>query len=124
MFHHWPEHAEFRPESEEHLRKWVLIKAGHREATDIPVDWTEDQPALARLASLAIEASVKAAGAFAFVRPHPEGGMVRVFRAKSIAFGSLGQADFNRLNDEVEAAYRAETGLEADVVLKQTENAA
>lgn len=124
MFHHWPESSEFRPESEEHLRKWVLVKAKHREATDIPVDWTEDQPGLARLTSLAIEAAIKAAGAFAFVRAHPEGGLVRVFCAKSIAFGNLGQADFNRLNDEVEAVYQAETGLDPDVVLKQTENAA
>ena len=121
---HWPEMAEFQPENDEHLRKWALVKAGHREATDVPVTWAEDQPALTQLASLAIEGAVKAAGAFAFIRPHPSGGLVRVFKAKSISFDKLGQADFNKLNDEVEAVYEAETGLKADEVLKQTERAA
>lgn len=124
MKHHWPETAEFQPESEEHLRKWVLVKAGHRETTDIPVPFAEDQPGLTRLAVTAIEGAVAAAGAFAFVKPHPNGGLVRVFRAKSIAFDKLGQAEFNKLNDEVEAAYKAETGLDPDEVLKQTERAA
>ena len=119
MYHHWPETAEFRPESEEHLRKWALVKAGHRETTDVPVEFAEDQPALTKLAALMVEAAVKAAGAFAFIRPHPEGGLVRVFKAKSIAFDKIGQAEFNRLNDEVEAVYEAETGLKADEVLKE-----
>lgn len=121
---HWPERAEFQPENEEHLRKWALVKAGHRETTDVPVEWAEDQPGLTKLASLAIEAAIQAAGTFAFVRPDSNGGRVRVFKAKSIAFAKLGQSEFSRLNDEVEAVYRAETGLNPDDVLKQTERAA
>lgn len=124
MYQHWPETAEFQPDSEEHLRKFVLIKAGHRETTDIPVEWAEDQPGLTRLASLAIEGALKAAGAFSFAKPHPDGGLVRVFKAKSIAFDKLGQAEFNALNDAVEAVYASETGLNPDEVLKQTEAAA
>lgn len=121
---HWPEAAEFQPDDTEHLRKWALIKAGHRETTDVPVAWAEDQPGLTKLASLAIEAALKAAGAYAFIRPHPEGGLVRVFKAKSIAFDKLGQADFNKLNDDVEAVYASETGLDPETVLKESENAA
>lgn len=121
---HWPEKAEFQPDSEEHLRKWVLIKSGHRETTDIPVPWAEDQPGLTKLLAITIEAALKAAGAFPFLRTHPNGGLVRVFKAKSIAFGKLGQAAFNRLNDDVEAVYRAETGLDPAQVLKETERAA
>jgi hypothetical protein len=119
MKHHWPEKAEFQPENEEHLRKWVLIKAGHKETTDIPVPFAEDEPGVTRLAAVAIEGAVAAAGAFAFIRPHPEGGLVRVFKAKSIAFDKLGQAEFNDLNAEVEAVYEAETGLKADQLLKE-----
>ena len=124
MYTHWPETAEFQPESEEHLRKWVLIKAGHKETTDVPVSFAEDQPGLTKLTALAIEGALKAAGAFAFIRPHPEGGLVRVFKAKSIAFDKIGQAEFNALNDEVEGVYAKETGLDPNEVLKQTENAA
>ena len=124
MQSHWPESAEFQPESEEHLRKYVLVKAGHRDATDIPVPYAEDQPSVTKLVAISVEGAVRAAGAFAFIRPHPRGGMVRVFRAKSIAFDKLEQAEFNKLNDEVEAIYKAETGLDADELLQQTESAA
>ena len=125
MYQHWPETAaEFQPESEEHLRKFVLIKAGHRETTDIPVTFAEDQPGLTKLTALSIEAALKAAGAYAFIRPHPDGGLVRVFKARSIAFNQMGQAEFNALNDAVETAYAQETGLDPEQVLKQTEQAA
>jgi hypothetical protein len=117
MYSNWPEAAEFQPESEEHLRKWVLCKAGHREATDIPMEFMDNGP-VTRLAGLAIEMAIKAAGAFAFVRPDSAGGRVRVYRAKSIAFDKLDQSTFNRLNDEVEAVYFAETGIKADNLLK------
>ena len=124
MFLHWPENAQFSPESEEHLRKFILIRAGYRETTDIPVTFAEDQPGLTKLTALSIEAALKAAGAYAFIRPHPDGGLVRVFKAKSIAFDKIGQAEFNALNDAVETAYAQETGLDPEQVLKQTEQAA
>ena len=124
MFSHWPENAQFSPESEEHLRKFILIRAGYRETTDIPVAFAEDQPGLTKLTALSIEAALKAAGAYAFIRPHPDGGLVRVFKARSIAFNQMGQDEFNALNDAVEAAYAQETGLDPEQVLKQTEQAA
>ena len=124
MFSHWPEDTQFQPESEEHLRKFILIRAGYRETTDIPVTFAEDQPGLTKLTALSIEAALKAAGAYAFIRPHPDGGLVRVFKAKSIAFDKMDQAEFNALNDAVETAYAQETGLDPEQVLKQTEQAA
>ena len=124
MYHHWPATADFQPESEEHLRKWALVKAGHREATDVPVEWADDQPGLTKLAGLAIEAALKAAGTFAFVRADANGGLVRVYKAKSIAFDKLGQSAFTTLNDEVEAVYRSETGLEPQQVLEEHGRAA
>lgn len=121
MFAHWPERCEFRPDNEEHLRKWVLIKAGHRDTTDVAVPFAEDQPGLTKLVAVAVEACVRGAGGYAFIRPHPEGGLLRVFKAKSIAFDKLGQADFNKLNDEVEVVYAHETGLDPEQVLKNHE---
>lgn len=49
---------------------------------------------------------------------------MRVFKAKSIAFDKLGQAEFNALNDAVETVYAQETGLDPNEVLKQQESAA
>jgi hypothetical protein len=124
MFKHWPEGAEFQPDSAEHLRKWALIKAGHREATDIPLEWAEEEPSITRLTSLAIEFAIMAAGSYAFVRPDANGGRVRVFTAKSIAYAKLEQPAFNQLNDEVDAVLRAETGLDPSQVLTEEEKAA
>ena len=121
---HWPETAEFQPKDETDLRKWALIKAGHRESQDIDAPFSELEPSVTRLFSIAVQQAMDWAGSYVFVRPHPDGGSIRVFRAKSIAFDKLGQAEFNRLNDEVEAVYRAETGLDPSEVLKQQERAA
>lgn len=124
MYRHWPEAAEFQPESEEHLRKWALIKAKHSETVDVAVPFAEEQPGLTRLVAIAVEACVRGAGGFAFIRPHPEGGLLRVFKAKSIAFDKLGQAEFNALNDSVETVYATETGLDPEQVLRENERAA
>lgn len=124
MFSHWPDGAEFKPESEEHLRKYVIAKAGHRESTDIAIPETEGEPGVTRLIAVAFESAFKWAGNYAFVRPHPEGGLVRIYKAKSIAFPAMGPAEFSKLNDDVEAVYKAETGLDPDQVLKEEEHAA
>lgn len=124
MYRHWPETAEFQPESEEALRKWVLIKAGHKDTTDVAVPSAEDQPGLTRLVAVSVEACVRGAGGYAFIRPHPDGGLLRVFKAKSIAFDRLGQAEFNALNDAVETVYARETGLDPETVLRENERAA
>lgn len=124
MYRHWPETAEFQPESEEALRKWVLIKAGHKDTTDVAVPFADDQPGLTRLVAVSVEACVRGAGGYAFIRPHPDGGLLRVFKAKSIAFDKLGQAEFNALNDAVETVYARETGLDPETVLRENERAA
>lgn len=124
MYQHWPASAEFQPESEEHLRKFVLCKSGHRDSTDVAVPFAEDQPGLTKLVAISVEACVRGAGGFAFIRPHPDGGLVRVYKAKSIAFDKLGQADFNALNDAVEMVYAQETGLDPETVLREAERAA
>jgi hypothetical protein len=121
-FHHWPESADFVPDDAEHLRAYLLCKAGYRDVTTIPVEFAEDQPALLRLVSIAAEGAVKAAKGHAFIRPH--GSALAVFSAKSIAWDKLDQKGFNRLRDAVEAVIEAETGLKPDDILKQTDQAA
>jgi hypothetical protein len=47
-----------------------------------------------------------------------------VWKPKSIAFGKLGHEAFCKLNDEIDAVIKEETGLEADQLLKEHEAAA
>lgn len=111
-----------KPRSAPQLRRFfAMLRAMYQHW---PETAAEFQPGLTKLTALSIEAALKAAGAYAFIRPHPDGGLVRVFKARSIAFNQMGQDEFNALNDAVEAAYAQETGLDPEQVLKQTEQAA
>lgn len=117
-FDNWPEAHEFRPDSAEHLRAWLLCKAGYRETVTIPLE-SDDAPAL-RLALAAVEAAIAyfaARGAFAFVRPH--GHALAVISAKSINWQTLDQKKFAPIREAVEEIITAETGTEASAFLKE-----
>ncbi len=120
MYFHWPETAEFQPHSEDHLRKWVLCMAGHRNVIRTLTIPGSNNPARVATIMEFAEAILGIDNRFG----RWKGATLAVYEAKSIAFHKLGQAAFNSLNDEVEAVYRAETGLNPDEVLKQTEKAA
>lgn len=120
--HHWNEMNDFQPDNEEHLRKWLLCKAGYRDVTMIPCEFAEDQPGVLKLAMLAVEAALKASGTYSFVRPHGAG--LAVFSAKSIAWDKLSQHEFHEIRDAVTAVIEDQTGMKADVILKNTEEAA
>lgn len=121
MYSHWPETVEqFQPHSEEHLRKWILCKAGHGTVVQtLTMPRTSNPSLMAALMSFA-EQLLEIDNRFG----RWKGSTLAVYEAKSIAFHKLGQAEFNRINDDVEAAYKEVTGLDADEVLKQTESAA
>lgn len=119
----WPEANEFQPESVDHLRAYLICKAGYRDSTDIAAPYAEDEPGLTRLIALSIEAAIVAAGGFAFVRHHPDGGVVRVYKAKSLKFKSMGHQEFCALSNAVDDVLRAE-GLDPDVLAKERECAA
>jgi len=121
-FAQWPEAHEFQPSSSEHLRSWLLCKAGHHEVITIPVEYAEDQPAMLRLVTLTVEAAMKAADGYTFVRPH--GSAIAVFKARSIAWHKLGQKDFGAIRSAVEDVIEAEIGVPADKLLKDHERAA
>lgn len=120
MYFHWPEDCEFQPHSEQHLRKWVLCMAGHRRVVKTLTLPGSNNPA--RLAAMMEFAEELLEMDHRFGRW--KGNTLAIYEAESIAFHKLGQAKFNALNDEVEAVYKAETGLDPDEVLKQTERAA
>jgi hypothetical protein len=117
-FMHWPEAHPRRFADETELRKWLVMKAGHREVAS-----TLDLVGISKEHAMMIaEASIKAAGAYAV--PVMHGDTLVIFRPKSIAFGKLGHKEFCRLNDEVDAVIEAETGMKAADLLRETEKAA
>jgi hypothetical protein len=124
-YNQWPERNEFQPTSAEHLRAWLLCRAGYHKVQMIPVEFAEDQPGLMKLVSLAVEGSVKAAlseGDYAFTRPYGAG--IAVFRPKSMDFATMDQKDFGPLREAVEQIIEAEIGVKSDDLLREARNAA
>ena len=120
MYHHWPDTCEFQPHNEEHLRAWVLCAAGYGEimrTTQIPDIPDEGLREIVRNVVTQAYTSSK-------TFPRWKGNTCVEYAPKSIAFNNMGQAKFNALNDAVEEIYRAETGLDPDQVLKESEKAA
>lgn len=114
---HWPEKHDFAPFSEEHLRKWLLCKAGHHSVKTLTLaDLTATE------AVTLLESAFHAAGAYAFIKS--TAGRVHIFTPKSIAFDKLDHKAACTLFDEIGSVIQCELGIEADELLKQHEAAA
>jgi hypothetical protein len=109
-FEQWPDGFEFQPDNAEHLRAWLLCKAGHRNTTMVDTD----EPASA---VLVVEAAFKAAGAYAFVRPYGDG--LAVYAPKSIKFEQADQKKFNPIRDAVSEIIEQIVGVPIDQLLKE-----
>lgn len=109
-FTHWPEQHDFKPDNAEHLRAWLLCKAGYRKTTMIETD----EPA-ATVA--AIEAAFRAADTYAFVRPYGDG--VAVYSPKSLRFDKTDQKAFNAVRDEVSSIIESVIGVTAEQLLRE-----
>ena len=118
-FHNWPENCEFQPESAEHLRAWLLVKAGHRETREIPVTFLEEYPILTPLTRLTIEAVLREAGPFPVINPNASAGTLSITWSKSIAWSELDQRKFSPIAEAVEQTIEQELGVTAEQLLRE-----
>jgi hypothetical protein len=116
----WPEGNDFQPDSAEHLRAWLLCKAGYRETVFIPVEG--DDPRVAKLAALAAEGAIKAAKGHSFIVVMPHG--LGVVSPKSISWDKLDQRAFGPVREAVEGIIEREIGVPAGQLLTEEERAA
>lgn len=116
-FDHWPESAAFRPDSAEHLRAYLTVKAGRRIVNTYYV--SADASEFARLIPV-IVATMLRKHAWAWNVGDSE---LRVCVPESIAFDQMGHNEFCALNDDVAQVIEAESGLRADDLLKASEAA-
>lgn len=106
-FDNWPEAHEFTPENPEHLRAWLVCKAGWRDATVYDLGDKAD----AAVVAIALEAGIRAARGVGFVRV--VGRRVAVITPKSMDFRHMAQEEFGRLRDAIEAEIELATGINA-----------
>jgi len=114
---HWPEAHRFQPDNAEHLRAWLLVRAGHHTVKTFFLN--DDASELAKVLPV-ITATML--GKYSWCRPR--GNELHVCVPESIAFDKMEHQAFCKLNDAVYEVIRAETGLDPDQLLKQTEAAA
>lgn len=115
----WPEHHDFLPDSEEHLRKWLLVKADYREVSTFQLPETDDPILTAKFMDFAEQLLDKFGEKAKFGRWR--GDTLAIFTAKSIAFDKIPQRDFAKLADAVQQIIEQEIGVSADDLLKHGE---
>lgn len=114
---HWPEDHPFQPDNSEHLRAWLLVRAGHHTVKTFHLEGEATE--FARLVPVIVATML---GKHAWCRSH--GQELHVCVPQSIAFDKLDHKSFCKLNDDVDEVIRVETGLDPDRLLKETESAA
>ncbi len=117
---HWPETHPFKPDDAEHLRAWLYVKAGYRRVRHIDVNIAN--PKELAIALALAETILRTAKVHGFPRVHEQA--LVIFLPKSIAWDKLSHKAFCELDQDVSDVIKAETGLDPDQVLKETEAAA
>ena len=126
----WPATHSFQPEGNtagarsEHLRKYLLVRAGYRERQELPLEFAADQPALTRLIGVAIKAAMDRGGGYVEIATAPDGGAVAVYSAKSMDWRTLSQSEFGPVRSTVEDLIASVIGVSVDDLLKGEAQAA
>lgn len=127
-FHHWPEHMHFQPDSEEHLRAWLICMASpdYRTTNDYSMPNTGHPITNAALMEFTEQIAMNEIGrkgeAFAFKRWI--GLTFRVTRPKSIKWNRMLHMKFCTLNNAVEDVIKDVFGVTGDQLLEQHKAAA
>ena len=117
-FAHWPEASSRQFSSEEELRKFLQMKAGHREiAARIPLTGIRKEQAI-----ILAEAAIRAAGSYAVAAVH--GGDLIIWKPKSISFHNLSHLKFCELNTAIDDVLKEELGMSGDELLAEYKAAA
>lgn len=118
VFEHWPETHPTQFADATECRKWIQMKAGHRDvAARIPLVGVKRERGL-----MLAEAAIRAVGSYAV--PVIHGDTLVIFKPKSIAFHRLSHLAFCELNNAVDEVIRAEADLDPAKLLEERKLAA
>lgn len=116
-FDNWPKDHQFQPDSAEHLRAYLITKAGRRTINTYHV--STDASEFAKLLPIVVASMLQK---FSWAWPVSDTEL-RVCVPESIAFDKMSHQEFCKLCDDVEAVIEAETGMRAADLLKASEAA-
>lgn len=116
---HWPPSAEFRPRNADHLRYYLEMRADHCTVTTTARIRSADPEKVYQLVRAFLKHS-EDERLFADL----DGDLLVQKRTKSISYEAMDSRDFSRLKDDVCDIIKAETGMDAELLLRETEKAA
>ena len=116
LFLHWPEAMEFQPDNEDHLRAYLLVKAGYRSIREFSVEG--DATEFARLVPV-----VSALMLHKYCWAWADGNSIKVCAPESTRFDKLSHKDACKVYDKVDEFVRT-LGIDPDQILKEHERAA
>lgn len=117
VYDQWPEQHPFQPDSAEHLRAWLLVRAKHCVINTFHLTGNTEE--LARVVMI-ITATMLKKHSWA----KSEGTKLHVCVPLSIDYKTVTHQQFCKINDAVDEIIRVETGLDPDELLKQRDMAA
>ena len=110
-FYHWPDSHDFKPQSEEHLRKWLQAEAGYHTVDTVDTADMRPDQAVAIISSRCAKA-----GPHAFFKS--AGSRFYIFTSNSIDFNTLPHLQACAVFDDVAEIIEAATGLRCDDMIK------
>lgn len=118
-FENWPESAKFQPSDAEHLRSFLLIKAGHFDKLDLRCDnpdaiSLEDQ----------LRAIIKTTSGDKPSLMHTYEWGVRIFWPKSISYAAADRKIFNEVSAKVFEILEAQLGVNIETLKREAEREA
>lgn len=117
-FEQWPETHEFEPEDAEHLRAWLLCKAGWKTTKTLELPEAGNPVFMALMMEFAEDLLERSPGGeFRFGRW--VGHRLHVHTPKSIKFERADQKKFNPIRDAVTEIIEQVIGVSADQLLKE-----
>ena len=114
----WPESAKFQPETPEHLRSYLLIKAGHFDKLDIRCDNPD---------AISLEDQLRVIIKTVSDKPplmHSYQWGVRVFWPKSISYAACDRRTFNEVSTKVFEILETMLGVPIETLKKEAEREA
>lgn len=116
-FDNWPEGPDekFKPADAEHLRAYLLIKAGHYNKIDLRCENPD---------AISLEDQIRAViGALTdkptLVHTYPWG--IRIFTPKSISYSELGRAEFNTICERIFEVLSAKLRVDIATLKREAE---
>jgi len=114
-FQNWPDTHPFQPDSAEHLRAWLEVKAGHRD-----IILADPSGPMVEFIKAVLKRIEDADIGFRYGFPAVKGDMIAVAFPRSISWSTLSQEEFSPIANEIYAILEDIIGVDTATLIEKT----